>query len=50
MRRLFIRNLQCVRRNHSVKADFAGKTIKLVAVGVVRAVHVHVVFGYRFGV
>ena len=50
VRCLFIRNLQCVRGNHAIEADFAGKTVKLVAVGVVRAVHVHVVFGYRFSV
>ena len=50
VRGFFIRNLQCVRRYHSVKADFSGKPLKLVAVGVVRAVHVHVVFGDRFSV
>ncbi len=50
VRGLVVANFQCVRGDHSVKTDFAGKSVEFVAVGVVCAVHVHVVFGDRFNV
>ena len=50
MRSLFVADFESVRRYHPVEADLAGQTVKLVAVGVVAPVHVHVVFGYLLSV
>ena len=38
-------HLQCVRRNHAVKADLSGQAVKLVAVGVVGTKDLQVMFG-----
>ena len=46
---LVVADLQSVRGNHAVEAHLAGQSVELVAVGVVGAIYVHVVFGYLSG-
>jgi len=41
---LVVADLQRVRRNHTVKANLAGQTVEFVAVGVVAAIDIKVMF------